>query len=99
MRRYRLALLSAVTLSLPLLSLPLVATRSQPAPCPHDVIAARGALGPSAPQSIAAQLHRQPTVASVAAAEKRLGAACCCDAEKHAPAPHRSTDRSHERSR
>jgi hypothetical protein len=36
---------------------------------------ARAVLGPSAPQSIAAQLHFQPTAASVAAAEARLAAA------------------------
>ena len=99
MRQYRLALLSAVTLSLPL-SLTLVTTDTQAAPCPHDVVAASLALGPSAPQSVAAQMHRQPTVASVAAAEKRLSAPCCCgaekDADKHdASGQHRSPDRSH----
>jgi hypothetical protein len=36
---------------------------------------ARAAIGPSAPQSIAAQLHFQPTAASVAAAEARLAGA------------------------
>jgi hypothetical protein len=36
---------------------------------------ARAAIGPSAPQSIAAQMHFQPTAASVAAAEARLAAA------------------------
>jgi len=35
-------------------------------------IAARLAACPSAPQSIAAMMHRQPTQASVAAAEERL---------------------------
>ena len=35
----------------------------------------RAGIGPSAPQSIAAQLHFQPTAASVAAAEARLAAA------------------------
>jgi hypothetical protein len=38
-------------------------------------LAARAAPGLTAPQSIAAQLHHQPTVASVAAAEARLAAA------------------------
>jgi hypothetical protein len=43
------------------------------APCPSgDALGARLAVGPSAPQSIAAQMHRQPTPASVAAARTRV---------------------------
>ena len=103
MRHYRLALLSAVTLtlspgpgvvtvgplSLGLVALSLAATGSDAAPCPHEVIAARAALGPTAPQSLAAQLHRQPTVASVAAAEKKLSAAFGCPPERHDERPQR----------
>jgi hypothetical protein len=50
-------------------------------PCPvqnriEAVPAAQVFAWQSAPQSIAAQLHHQPTEASVAAAEARLAAAC-----------------------
>ena len=72
--------LSLTSLSLTGLSLPILATAAHAAPCPHEVVAARAALGPSAPQTIAAQLHRQPTVASVAAAERRADAAFGCAA-------------------
>jgi len=111
MRQYRLALLSAVTLtaslgvpglgvlslgpvsvgpvSLGLVTLSLAATAGDAAACPREVIVARAALGPTAPQSLAAQLHRQPTVASVAAAEKRLGAAFGCPAEGREGRPQR----------
>lgn len=70
------ATLSVVT------ALSLAATAGHAEPCPHEVVAARAALGPTAPQSLAAQMHRQPTVASVAAAEKRLTTAFGCPPEK-----------------
>ena len=50
-------------------------------PCPPEMermrasIDARLAAWPSAPQSVAAMMHRQPTQASVAAAEERLARA------------------------
>ncbi len=37
-------------------------------------LAARASVGLSAPQSVAAMMHHQPTVCSVAAAEERLAA-------------------------
>jgi hypothetical protein len=67
----RVTLLSAVALAVPL-------SNGYAGPCPLQIdprLAARMALGPSAPQSIAAQMHHQPTVASVVAAEKKLAAA------------------------
>jgi len=69
----RLSLLSAVALAVSL-------STSDAGVCPLPIDArlaarARAALGPSEPQSIAAQLHFQPTAASVAAAEARLAAA------------------------
>jgi hypothetical protein len=86
MRNYRWALLSAMTmpllapsllapslLALPLMTLP--ASTGRAGPCPSETAAAaaaKAALGPSARQSVAAQMHRQPTVASVAAAEKKV---------------------------
>lgn len=73
---------TTVFLTLTLATLGLAATCGDAAPCAHEVVAARAALGPSAPQSLAAQLHRQPTVASVAAAERRLVAAFGCAAGK-----------------
>jgi hypothetical protein len=69
MWNYRLVLLSA--LPIPLSLSPLSASSSRAERCPSQIVA-RGDLGPSAPQSIAAQMHHQPTVASVAAAEKRV---------------------------
>jgi hypothetical protein len=68
----RVAVLSAVCLAVSL-------SISHAGPCPltDAQLAARGALLPSAPQSIAAQMHHQPTVASVAAAERKLAAAVC----------------------
>jgi hypothetical protein len=75
MRNFRWTLLSATTMVLPLLVLPLSASTSQAGPCPSPTgpeAAANAALGPSARQSVAAQMHRQPTVASVAAAEKKV---------------------------
>lgn len=51
----------------------------------------RPQMGPwtalSAPQSIAAQLHRQPTTASVAAAERRLEAAAGALRKVRPPSP------------
>jgi hypothetical protein len=44
----------------------------------------------SAPQSIAAQLHHQPTVASVAAAEETLAAIAYAYALKHTRVRHRT---------
>ncbi len=41
-------------------------------PCLRASIGARLAAWPSAPESVAAMMHRQPTQASVAAAEERL---------------------------
>jgi hypothetical protein len=69
----RLSLLSAAALTVSL-------STSDAGVCPLPVDArlaarAKAALGPSEPQSIAAQLHFQPTAASVAAAEARLGVA------------------------
>jgi hypothetical protein len=77
MRNYRRALLSAMTMSVPLLALALTLSASpgRAGPCPSQIgeaAAAKAALGPSAPQSVAAQMHRQPTAASVAAAEKKV---------------------------
>ena len=69
MRNYRLMLLSAVTI--PLSLSPLSASSSRAEPCPSQIVA-RADLRLSAPQSVAAQMHHQPTVASVAAAEKRV---------------------------
>jgi hypothetical protein len=68
MWNYRLVLLCAlpIPLSLSLLS----ASSSRAERCPSQIVARRD-LGLSAPQSVAAQMHHQPTVASVAAAEKR----------------------------
>ena len=48
---------------------------SNAGPCPLQMrasIDARPAAWPSAPQSVAAMMHRQPTQASVAAAEEML---------------------------
>jgi len=67
----RLAILNAAALAVSISS-------SYAGPCPPKMegmrasIAARLAGWPSAPQSIAAQMHRQPTQASVAAAEVAL---------------------------
>ena len=67
----RLVILNAAALAVSISS-------SYAGPCPPGMegmrasIAARLAAWPSAPQSIAAQTHRQPTQASVAAAEKAL---------------------------
>jgi hypothetical protein len=65
----RLMLLSAAVSAVSL-------SNGHAAPCPSqaDALAAKPALGPSAPQSVAAQMHRQPTAASVAAAEKGAAA-------------------------
>jgi hypothetical protein len=57
-----------------------LSTSSAAGACPLHLDAwsaarARAAIGPSLPQSIAAQMHVQPTAASVAAAEARLAAA------------------------
>jgi hypothetical protein len=47
-------------------------------PCPLEIERARASIDdrlaawPSAPESVAAMMHRQPTQASVAAAEERL---------------------------
>jgi hypothetical protein len=47
-------------------------------PCPLEIERARASINdrlaawPSAPESVAAMMHRQPTQASVAAAEERL---------------------------
>lgn len=57
-------------------------------------LAARAALAPSAPQSVAAQMHHQPTMASVAAAEKKLAAVANGAARAtncHAPKGHGSS--------
>ena len=75
MRNDRWALVSATTMVLPLLVLPLLvlsASSGQAGPCPSPEGAAGAALGAGARQSVAAQLHRQPTAASVAAAEKKV---------------------------
>ena len=77
MRNYRLMLLSAVTI--PLSLLPLSAPSSRAEPCPSQIIA-RADLRLSAPQSVAAQMHYQPTVASVAAGQKRVFAGAMVDA-------------------
>ena len=66
----RVAALSAVGLAVSLSS-----SHARPCPLTDAQLAARAALGPSAPQSVAAQTHHQPTVASVAAAERKLAAA------------------------
>jgi hypothetical protein len=66
----RLVMLSAVAMALSLSS-------SFARPCPRQIdawLAARAAAGVSAPQSVAAMMHHQPTVGSVAAAEARLAA-------------------------
>lgn len=84
MQNYRLALLSAVTLALS-------ASGSQAGPCPEIAqgSAARPDLGFTAHQSVAAQMHRQPTAASVAAAQKEAAAGAparppgCPDSEKY----------------
>jgi len=65
----RLVLPTAVTIFLSLS--PLSASSRRAERCPSPVVA-RTDLALSAPQSIAAQMHHQPTVASVAAAEKRV---------------------------
>ena len=86
MRNYRLMLLSAVTI--PLTLSPLSASSSRAEPCPSQIVA-RADLRLSAPQSVAAQMHHQPTVASVAAAEKRVFASAvgwmpgCAASKKH----------------
>ncbi len=75
MRKFRL-LLGAVTWTLPMFVIPPSAGHARLCPAYIDPrLAARADLGPSLPQSIAAQLHHQPTPASVAAAENRLAAA------------------------
>ncbi len=51
------------------------ASAGQAGSCALCAAHARSALRPSLPQSIAAQLHFQPTVASEAAAEAQLAAA------------------------
>ena len=67
----RFLILSAAALVVPISS-------SYAGPCPPEMerirasIDARLAVWPSAPESIAAMMHRQPTQASVAAAEERL---------------------------
>ena len=65
----RLLILNAAALAVSISS-------SYAGPCPFEgmraSIPARLAAWPSAPQTIAAQMHRQPTQASVAAAERAL---------------------------
>jgi hypothetical protein len=82
----RAAVLSAVCLAVSLSS-------GHAGPCllTDAQLAARAALLPSAPQSIAAQMHHQPSVASVAAAERKLAAAAYGIAritDCHAPEGH-----------
>lgn len=89
MRKYRLAPVSAVTLPLvrvpdlrvlfllALFLLTLSAPGSNAQPCSPGTglpPAARSDPGLSGAQSVAAQMHRQPTAASVAAAQKKVAA-------------------------
>jgi len=71
MTMLRLIMLSAAAMAIS-------ASSSHARPCPLQIdawLAARAVAGVSAPQSVGAMMHHQPTAGSVAAAEARLAVA------------------------